>query len=73
MALADVYDALICRRVYKEPMSSEETVSIIAAGRGRHFDPDMLDAFLEITGEFEAIASRFAEPDGETAERLRGS
>ena len=71
MALADVYDALISRRVYKEPMSTEEAAAYIAEGRGRHFDPDMVDAFLEIADEFRAIASRFSDPDSDAAERLR--
>ena len=46
MALADVFDALISRRVYKEPMSYERARGIIEGGRGRHFDPDMVDAFF---------------------------
>jgi putative two-component system response regulator len=58
MALADVFDALISRRVYKPPMSFEEARGIVAAGRGQHFDPDMTDAFLGDFGEFVAIAQR---------------
>ena len=46
MALADVFDALISPRVYKKAMSPDEAKAIIAQGRGRHFDPDMADAFL---------------------------
>lgn len=46
MALADVFDALISRRVYKGPMDFPDVKRIIAEGRGRHFDPDMTDAFL---------------------------
>ena len=63
MALADVYDALIGRRVYKPPMAHEQAVEIIRAGRGSHFDPDIADAFLEIQEEFRAIAQRFADTD----------
>ncbi|QQE64287.1 two-component system response regulator [Leptolyngbya sp. BL0902] len=62
MALADVYDALISRRVYKEPIPHEEAVAIIQGQRGSHFDPDMVDAFLEIQSEFQAIAQRFVDP-----------
>lgn len=62
MALADVYDALISRRVYKEPMSHDEAAAIIQAGRGLHFDPDMVDAFLAVQPEFQAIAQRFVDP-----------
>jgi putative two-component system response regulator len=61
MALADVYDALISRRVYKEGMPHEQAMAIIAEGRGRHFDPDMVDAFLAIHEEFRAIAQRFVD------------
>lgn len=63
MAVADVYDALISRRVYKEPLSHEEAVKIIQQGQGVHFDPDMVDAFLTIQEEFRAIAQRFADSD----------
>jgi len=62
MAVADVYDALISRRVYKDAMSHEQAVQIIAEGRGTHFDPDLVDAFLQISDEFRAIAERFADP-----------
>ena len=57
MALADVFDALISKRVYKEAMSLEETRSIIVADRGRQFDPDVTDAFLLGFAEFAAIAA----------------
>ncbi|WP_245637003.1 HD-GYP domain-containing protein [Azospirillum thiophilum] len=61
MALADVYDALISKRVYKDPMPHEEAAGIIADGRGRHFDPDVADAFLRNADRFKAIALRFQE------------
>ena len=56
MAVADVYDALISKRVYKEALPHEEAVDIMRRGRGTHFDPDMLDAFLQIEDEFRSIA-----------------
>ena len=59
MALADVYDALICKRVYKKAFSHEDAVAFIRDGRGAHFDPDVVDAFLEIQDEFDQIAKRF--------------
>ena len=62
MAVADVYDALISRRVYKDAMPHEQAVTIIAEGKGKHFDPDLVDAFLQISDEFRAIAQRFADP-----------
>ncbi|MBA5607737.1 response regulator [Duganella sp. FT3S] len=63
MALADVFDALMCKRVYKPALSFNETCSIIAAGRGSHFDPAVVDAFQACLPEFEAVALRFADPD----------
>jgi putative two-component system response regulator len=63
MAVADVYDALISRRVYKDGMPHEKAVSIIAEGKGTHFDPDMVDAFVEIQGQFQEVAKRFADSD----------
>ncbi|MDH5205377.1 MAG: two-component system response regulator [Hylemonella sp.] len=63
MAIADVYDALISRRVYKEGMSHEKAVQIIIEGRASHFDPDITDAFVAIAEEFLAIARRFADSD----------
>lgn len=63
MALADVYDALISRRVYKEGMPHDQAMTIIRDGRGSHFDPDMTDAFVEIQDEMQAIAARFVDTD----------
>lgn len=63
MAVADVYDALISRRVYKEGMSHEQAVAIITKGRAQHFDPDIVDAFLELQTEFQNIAARYADSD----------
>jgi putative two-component system response regulator len=63
MAVADVYDALISERVYKKAFSHEEAVRIILDGRGSHFDPDLVDAFMELSEDFRQIALRFA--DGE--------
>lgn len=56
MALADVYDALTCDRVYKSAMGHDEVEQIIVEGRGKHFDPDVVDAFLAIKEEFILIA-----------------
>ena len=65
MALADVYDALISRRVYKEPMSHEQAVAIIVEGRGSHFDPDIVDGFLDIQEVFRGIAQQYADSDAD--------
>ena len=61
MAVADVYDALISRRPYKEPFSHKEAVAIIEAERGRHFDPDVTDAFLSCVDDFKQIALQYAD------------
>jgi len=63
MAVADVYDALISRRVYKQPMPHEKAVGIIKEGKGTHFDPDMVDAFLELEQEFKKIADTYTDSD----------
>ena len=63
MALADVYDALISARVYKPAFPHEKAVEMIRTGRDKHFDPVMVDAFLEIEEEFRTIAAQFS--DGE--------
>lgn len=65
MAVADVYDALISRRVYKEGIPHEKAVGIIVEGRGTHFDPDLVDAFLSVQDEFRAIALRYGDSDAE--------
>jgi response regulator RpfG family c-di-GMP phosphodiesterase len=70
MAVADVYDALISRRVYKQGMPHEEAVEIIRQGRGSHFDPDICDAFLANVEQFQAIAQRFADSDQDMAKQL---
>ncbi|NLV40028.1 MAG: CHASE2 domain-containing protein [Candidatus Hydrogenedentes bacterium] len=68
MALADVYDALRAKRVYKEPMTHEKAREIICEGRGRHFDPDVVDAFLALEQPFQDIISEHA--DSEESEEL---
>jgi putative two-component system response regulator len=59
MALADVYDALISKRVYKDAMTHEQAMAIMDKGRGSHFDPDILDAFCETHEDFRAIATQY--------------
>jgi putative two-component system response regulator len=63
MAVADVYDALISRRVYKSGMPHEKAVGIIAEGKGTHFDPDIVDAFLALQEQFQEVAKRYADSD----------
>ncbi|MFA9464755.1 MAG: two-component system response regulator [Velocimicrobium sp.] len=61
MAIADVYDALISKRVYKPPFSHKKAVQIILEERGAHFDPEIVDAFLEINEDFRKIALKYAD------------
>lgn len=76
MAVADVYDALISKRVYKPPFSHEKAVHIIAEGDGRvmprHFDPEVLAAFLQLEERFRGIALEFADFE-EERRTLEGS
>jgi putative two-component system response regulator len=59
MAVADVYDALISTRPYKVGMPHSKAKEILVNGRGTHFDPDIIDAFLALENDFIDIAERF--------------
>jgi putative two-component system response regulator len=59
MALADVYDALVSKRYYKQAMSHEEAKAQIMQERGTGFDPDLVDAFIESSDAFSKIADRY--------------
>jgi putative two-component system response regulator len=61
MAIADVYDALISSRIYKDGLPHAHAVSQIVAGSGSHFDPALVEAFLRVAGQFEEIARRYAD------------
>jgi adenylate cyclase len=63
MAVADVYDALICRRPYKAPFTHEEAIAIIAQEKSISFDPEVVDAFLEVQAEFRRIAIEFSDEE----------
>ena len=65
MAVADVYDALISRRVYKAPFPHEQAIEMIVAEKGSHFDPDIVDALLLVASDFAAIARNFSDESGE--------
>jgi len=66
MALADVFDALICKRHYKNAFPLDECIDIIRQGRGQHFDPAIVDVFLANIDAFAAIAERHADHHPET-------
>lgn len=63
MALADVYDALISKRVYKPAFTHQEAKKIILQGSGKHFDPDIVEAFIAIEDDFVEIASRLKDKE----------
>jgi len=63
MAVADVYDALVSRRVYKPAFTHETALELIRRGRGEHFDPDVVDAMLSIEEKFKAIAGELRDPE----------
>ncbi|MRR54679.1 MAG: CHASE2 domain-containing protein [Deltaproteobacteria bacterium] len=58
MAVADVYDAIICKRRYKPAFSHEDAVDIIVRNKGSHFDPTIVEAFLEVQEEFHKVAQQ---------------
>jgi putative two-component system response regulator len=70
MALADVFDALISRRVYKEPMPFAKARDIIVADSGRHFDPDVVNAFVAAYARFSEIAEQYSDSEEAVAAKL---
>jgi adenylate cyclase len=63
MALADAYDAMVSRRIYKEPIPHEAAVCIIIEGKGKLFDPDVVDAFLKVEEQWRQIARDLVDSD----------
>jgi putative two-component system response regulator len=63
MAVADVYDALVSKRVYKEPVAHAQAVDVMRSGRAAHFDPDVLDCFLDSADDFHGIATTFSDAE----------
>jgi len=61
MAVADVYDALISKRVYKPAFTHETAMELIRQGSGEHFDPDVVDAMLMVEEQFMDIAARYSD------------
>ncbi|WP_415888435.1 HD domain-containing phosphohydrolase [Neptuniibacter sp. SY11_33] len=56
MAVADVYDAMISRRPYKSAVDHQRVTNVILSGRGKHFDPAVVDAFIDLQDMFERIS-----------------
>jgi putative two-component system response regulator len=70
IAIADVYDALIRRLVYKPAVPHDKAGKIILEGRGTHFDPDMVDAFHEIHEDFQRIAHTYADSEQDFRKKI---
>ena len=63
MSVADVYDALVSRRPYKEPFPHDVAVQEIVKGKGTQFDPDVVDAFLQLADELPEIYEKFKDSE----------
>ncbi|GAX61125.1 response regulator receiver modulated metal dependent phosphohydrolase [Candidatus Scalindua japonica] len=61
LALSDVYDALTSRRCYKEAFSHTRSIKIIVDGSGKHFDPDVVDAFIKAEKDFVSIREYYVD------------
>lgn len=61
MAVADVYDAIRSERPYKKPMSHEEAFAILRDGRGRHFDPQVVDIFLSFDAQVQQVREQWGD------------
>jgi len=59
MAIADVYDALVSERTYKKAFSHEDAMRIVAEGRGKQFDPDLTDLFLDLSDVIKTVGDHF--------------
>ena len=70
MAIADAYDALTSDRVYRAGVAHDKAVQLIFQERAAQFDPDMVDAFIEIQDEFAAIATRYADTDSDLQQKI---
>ena len=62
VAIVDVFDALIHKRIYKSAMSVEKALDIMREQRGKHFDPELFDLFLELREEMVEIAENYKSP-----------
>jgi putative two-component system response regulator len=67
VSIADVFDALISKRVYKNALSLEKTIEILTSERGKHFDPELLDLFLNNIDKFVKIKDKYKDEDLESS------
>lgn len=71
MAVADVYDALISKRVYKPAFTHTRAAAILKEEKGRHFDPVIIECFADVSEQFREIALQFADDDEQRQAILR--
>ena len=69
VAIADVFDALIHKRVYKDEIPVDHAIRLMQEGRGSHFDPDLLDIFISLKEEMTEIAFDYSNPIGDDLSR----
>lgn len=65
VAIVDVFDALIHKRVYKDEMPIDQAIKLMLEGRGTHFDPDLLDLFIRLREKMTEIAFDYSNPIGD--------
>lgn len=66
VAVADVFDAVLSKRCYKPAFALEKGIDVLEQGKGRHFDPDVVDAFLSVQDEILRIRDRYREMETES-------
>jgi putative two-component system response regulator len=71
VAIADVYDALTSKRVYKDPYPHEKCVEIISEASGTQFDPRIVEVFLQAAPQFQKIAQRFSDRPEQSSSSTR--
>lgn len=70
VSLVDVFDAISCDRVYRKAMPMDKALAIIKSERGKHFDPELVDIFLEHLDRFLAVRDRYRDEDTGVAEAM---
>jgi putative two-component system response regulator len=70
VALADVFDALISNKVYKDGIAVDKAAQVIVSERSSHFDPVLVDAFVQVQAEFFAIAQQFVDTDEDMQKKI---
>ena len=72
MAIADVFDALVSKRSYKEPFTIDQAMNIIQEGAGKHFDPELVKIFVDAKEEAGKIAAEHARRIAERDRKEKG-